>query len=75
MKWIKTTERKPEGYRNVILAITMNGEKFVGEGRYHSIGWVISNKMGHYSDKEVTHWMDFPKHPELEEGVEHERHS
>lgn len=79
-EWIKSSERKPDDNRNVIVALLDDGKKRVTSGYFADThgGWIMNDEFCKHSeifdDTQATHWMDFPKHPEIEKGGEHERH-
>lgn len=66
MKWIKSTSRKPDSSKKLILAVRSLGSEFTRVGRCFKDGWAIEDKMGLASDSVVTHWMEFPEYPKTQ---------
>lgn len=63
-KWIPVTERLPEPFKRVIVARPGEDEIIVEQG-YRDVGtwWKVYGTR----TKHVTHWMEFPKAPEVTE--------
>lgn len=63
-KWIKCSERLPEGVDDVITSGVFKGEKRVCTGWLRGGEFVCNDGMFEHED--ITHWMPLPEPPKDE---------